>query len=76
MIFIHALLYTTDVISMLDILMAFGFSDIHEPTNNYTYGVSNCLCKTPSNVIEFFSGKICANSSQMKPLDKVKKNGK
>lgn len=71
MIFIHALRYTIDVTNIPDILMAFEFSDIREPTNNYTYGASNCLCKTRSNVIEFFS-KIFSNASQMKPLDKVK----
>ena len=76
MIFIKALRYTIDVTNVPDILMAFEFSDIREPTNNYTNGVSNCLCKTRSNVIEFFSIKIFANSSQMKPLDKVKKNEK
>jgi hypothetical protein len=76
MIFMHALLYTIDVTNIQDILMAFEFLDIREPTNNYAYDVSNCLCKTRPNVIEFFSSKIFADASQMKPLDKVKKNEK
>ena len=76
MIFIHALLYTIDVTNIPNILMPFEFSNIRRPTNNYTCGILNCLCETRSDVIEFFSSKIFNNSSQMKPLDKVKKNEK